>query len=105
MKFSSQPKTIPLELFTPDLDQLPKHNRWVQLGDTLPWDKIELIYNSRLNNVNRGAGNKPPRDALDIRAIGGKVAEALVAQAWVDDPLDLFSLTLPQVEAFRIGDE
>jgi DNA ligase (NAD+) len=45
------------------------------------------------------------RDALDIRAIGGKVAEALVAQEWVKDPLDLFSLSLPQLEAFRIGDE
>lgn len=45
------------------------------------------------------------RDALDIRAIGGKVAEALVAQEWVKDPLDLFSLTLPQLEAFRMGDE
>ena len=45
------------------------------------------------------------RDALDIRAIGGKVAEALVAQGWVKDPLDLFALTLPQLEAFRIGDE
>ncbi|HRT30357.1 MAG TPA: NAD-dependent DNA ligase LigA [Kiritimatiellia bacterium] len=45
------------------------------------------------------------RDALDIRAIGGKVAEALVAQELVRDPLDLFSLTLPQLEAFRIGDE
>ena len=45
------------------------------------------------------------RDALDIRSIGGKVAEALVSQKWVKDPLDLFSLTLPQLEAFRIGDE
>ncbi|MDX9868379.1 MAG: NAD-dependent DNA ligase LigA, partial [Kiritimatiellia bacterium] len=45
------------------------------------------------------------RDALDIRAIGGKVAEALVAQDWVRDPLDLFGLTLAQLEAFRIGDE
>jgi len=45
------------------------------------------------------------RDALDVRAIGGKVAEALVAQGWVKDPLDLFALTLPQLEAFRIGDE
>ncbi len=44
------------------------------------------------------------RDALDLRAIGGKVAEALVAQGWVKDPLDLFSLTLPQLEDFRIGD-
>ena len=44
------------------------------------------------------------RDALDIRAIGGKVAEALVAQGWVKDPLDLFSLTQSQLEDFRIGD-
>lgn len=73
MKFSSQPKTIPLELFTPDLDQLPKHNRWVQLGDTLPWDKIELIYNSRLNNVNRGAGNKPARMIIGALLIKHKM--------------------------------
>ncbi len=45
------------------------------------------------------------RDALDIRAIGSKVAEALVAQEWVKDPLDLFSLTLTQLESFRLGDE
>jgi DNA ligase (NAD+) len=44
------------------------------------------------------------RDALDIRAIGGKVAEGLVAQGWVTDPLDLFSLTLSQLETFMIGD-
>ncbi len=44
------------------------------------------------------------RDALDIRAVGGKVAEALVAQEWVKDPLDLFALTLQQLEDFRIGD-
>ncbi len=44
------------------------------------------------------------RDALDLRAIGGKVAEALVTQGWVKDPLDLFALTLPQLEDFRIGD-
>lgn len=44
------------------------------------------------------------RDALDIRAVGGKVAEALVAQEWVKDPLDLFSLTLGRLEEFRIGD-
>ena len=44
------------------------------------------------------------RDALDIRAIGGKVAEALVAQEWVKDPLDLFSLTLARLEELRLGD-
>jgi len=45
------------------------------------------------------------RNALDIRAVGGKVAEALVAQGWVVDPLDLFALAPLQLETFRIGDE
>ncbi len=45
------------------------------------------------------------RNALDIRAIGGKVAEALVAQGLVEDPLDLFNLSLTQLDEFRIGDE
>jgi DNA ligase (NAD+) len=44
------------------------------------------------------------RDALDIRAIGGKVAEALVAQEWIKDPLDLFALSLAQLEELRLGD-
>ena len=61
MKYSSQPHTMPLELFTSDLEKLPKDNRWVRLGDSLPWDKIENIYNARLNNGKRGAGNKPAR--------------------------------------------
>lgn len=45
------------------------------------------------------------RDALDIRAVGGKAAEALVARGLVKDPLDLFSLTPEQWARFRIGDE
>lgn len=61
MKYYSQKP--PLQLF--DLDAplacLPKVNRWVRLGDTLPWDKIEIEYNKRLKNQNCGAGNKPAR--------------------------------------------
>lgn len=45
------------------------------------------------------------RDALDIKTVGGKVAEALVAQGLVSDPLDLFLLTPGQLAQFRIGDE
>ena len=59
MKYRSQIKSMPLDLFTPDLDQLPKDNRWVKHGDSLPWDQIEMLYNSKLNNGKRGAGNKP----------------------------------------------
>lgn len=45
------------------------------------------------------------RDALDIKAVGDKVAEALVSQGLVKDPLDLFSLTPGQLAQFRIGDD
>ena len=73
MKYSSQIKSMPLDLFTPDLDQLPKDNRWVKLGDSLPWDKIELVYNSKLNNGKRGAGNKPARMIIGALLIKHKL--------------------------------
>lgn len=44
------------------------------------------------------------RDALDIRAIGGKVAVGLVAQELVVNPLDLFSLTESQLNSFFVED-
>jgi len=43
------------------LSDFPKENRWVKLGDSLPWNEIEKIYNTRLNNAHGGAGNKPAR--------------------------------------------
>lgn len=61
MKYSSQEKALSLDLFKSSLEELPKNNRWVKLGDSLPWDKIEKIYNARLNNRHGGAGNKPAR--------------------------------------------
>ena len=61
MEYTSQYKQLSLETFRSSLESLPKDNRWVQLGDQLPWDKIERIYNARLNNEYRGAGNKPAR--------------------------------------------
>ena len=59
MKFKSQNRELTLEAFKSSLEGLPKTNRWVKLGDTLPWDKIERIYNSRLHNAHNGAINKP----------------------------------------------
>ena len=73
MKYSSQPHTMPLELFASDLSKLSKQNRWVQLGDSLPWDTIEQIYNARLNNDKRGAGNKPARMIIGALLIKHKM--------------------------------
>ncbi len=49
------------EGFRSSLDELDKTNRWVMLGDLLPWAEIEKRYNSTLNNQVKGAGNKPAR--------------------------------------------
>ena len=59
MKFSSQGKQLSIDAFRSSLSGLSKSNRWVQLGDTLPWSDIERLYNVRLNNGKRGAGNPP----------------------------------------------
>lgn len=61
MKYISQGKQLSIDTFRSSLECLSKSNRWVQLGDTLPWDEIERLYNHRLNNGKRGAGNKPAR--------------------------------------------
>lgn len=50
-----------LDLFQSSFDNIDKTNRWVALADLLPWAEIEKIYNSRLCNIVKGAGNKPAR--------------------------------------------
>lgn len=50
-------------MFRSSFDELDKNNRWVKLGDLLPWTEQEKVYNSRLDNEVKGAGNKPaPHD-------------------------------------------
>ena len=44
------------------------------------------------------------RDALDLRAVGGKAAEALVNLGLVKDPLDLFAMGRADWDAFRVGE-
>lgn len=61
MKYQSQGKQLTIDDFRSSLEHLPKSNRWIRMGDELPWGEIEKIYNSKLNNVNTGAGNKPAR--------------------------------------------
>lgn len=41
------------------LERLPKTNRWVQMGDALPWGEYEKVYNERLKNDKVGASNRP----------------------------------------------
>ncbi len=48
-------------MFRTSFDELDKNNRWVKLGDLLPWTELEKVYNSRLGNKVKGAGNKPAR--------------------------------------------
>ncbi len=45
------------------------------------------------------------RDALDISAIGGRMAEALVQAGLVTQPLDLYTLDLQQLAAFKLFNE
>jgi hypothetical protein len=74
MKFKSQNRELTLETFRSSLEDLPKSNRWIKLGDTLPWEKIEKIYNSRLHNVHNGAGNKPARMIIGALLIKHKLS-------------------------------
>lgn len=46
------------------LERLPKTNRWVILGDTLPWPEFEKLYSKRLNNADSGASNIPARTVI-----------------------------------------
>lgn len=71
--FSSKYKQLDLELFRSSLDGLDKSNRWVRLGDLLPWSSIEKEYNSRLKNEKKGAGNKPARLVIGAMIIKHKM--------------------------------
>ena len=59
--YTPRDKQLTLDLVRSSLDNLEKSNRWVQMGDNLPWPDIEKAYNSKLSNKEKGAGNKPAR--------------------------------------------
>ena len=42
MKYTSQAKQLTIDDFKSSLEGLSKSNRWVQLGDSLPWAKNEI---------------------------------------------------------------
>lgn len=73
MKYSSQYKPLTLDLFRSSFEDLNKTNRWVILGDNLPWGEIEKTYNSRLDNRRKGAGNKPARMVIGAMIIKHKL--------------------------------
>lgn len=61
MKYTSHLKQLSVGMFRSSFDELNKSNRWVKLGDLLPWTELEKVYNSRLDNEVKGAVNKPAR--------------------------------------------
>lgn len=61
MKYTSHLKQLSVDMFRSSFDELDKNNHWVELGNLLPWTELEKIYNSRLDNEVKGAGNKPAR--------------------------------------------
>ena len=74
MKFyAPKYKQLDLGLLRSSLDELDKTNRWVALGDLLPWTELEKEYNSRLDNQKKGAGNKPARMILGTMIIKHKL--------------------------------
>ena len=73
MKYTSQNKQMTLDLFRSSLEDLDKSNRWVMLGDNLPWGALEKLYNSRLNNKTRGAGNISARKVIGAMIIKHKL--------------------------------
>ena len=74
MKFySPKYKQLDLGLLRSSLDELDKTNRWVALGDLLPWTELETEYNSRQDNQKKGAGNKLARMILGAMIIKHKL--------------------------------
>lgn len=59
MKFKPSYKQLTIDAFRSSLDGLDKSNRWVWLGDHLPWEVYEKQYGQKLNNQNAGASAKP----------------------------------------------
>ena len=74
MKFyAPKYKQLDLGLLRSSLDELDKTNRWVALGDLLLWTELKKEYNSRLDNQEKGAGNKLARMILGAMIIKHKL--------------------------------
>lgn len=69
MKIVSIPGQLTFDEMKGSLEGLPKTNRWVVLGDTLPWGAFEALYSKRLNNEKSGADNVPARTVISALII------------------------------------
>ena len=47
MKITSLHGQMTFDEMKGSLERLPKTNRWVRMGDTLPWTEYEKVYNKR----------------------------------------------------------
>lgn len=69
MRFKPRYKQLTIDGFRSSLDGLDKTNRWVWLGDHLPWEDYEKQYGQKLNNQIVGAGAKPARMVIGAMVI------------------------------------
>lgn len=98
MRYVSQAKILTMETFRSSLESLPKDNRWVILGDTLPWAAIEKVYNKKLKNQKRGAGNKPARVVVGAMIVKHKMnlSDAETIEAIRENPYMQYMLGLSE---------
>jgi len=97
MKYYSQYKNHDLFELEKFLTGLNKSNRWVKLGDNIPWDKVEKEYNKRLRISHNGAGNKSARmvvGALIVKHVENLSDEKTI-QAIQENPYMQYLLGLP----------
>ena len=73
MKIVSMNGQLTFEEMKGSLARLPKSNRWVKMGDTLPWAEYERVYNQRLKNDRVGASNRPGRMVIGALIIKHKL--------------------------------
>ena len=69
MRFKPRYKQLTIDGFRSSLEGLDKGNRWVWLGDHLPWEEFEKQYGQTLNNHSVGAGAKPARMVIGAMII------------------------------------
>lgn len=87
MKYTSHLKQLSVDMFRSSFDELDKNNRWVKLGDLLPWTELEKVYNSRLDYEVKGAGKRVYR-ANNIRVKLPETAEYWTAY-FIIEQLDI----------------